>query len=220
MLVAGIDEAGRGCIIGPLVIAGVMMKDEHLSTLVALGVKDSKLLTAKKREAILPEILHLAQKQAILKLLPKEIDRAVESQRRLHKLNRLEAENMARIIAQLQPDIVYVDAADVLEQRFANHIKEACNFKGKIISKHKADRDYPIVSAASIIAKVTRDNTIAELRNEYGDFGTGYLTDSKTTQFLTSWLKTHKEFPECVRKSWKPAKQAKNQQGTEQQKLL
>ena len=219
MLIAGIDEAGRGCAIGPLVIAGILVKQETLPALTQLGVKDSKLLTAKKRETLFPQIIQLTEKHAIIKIPPSQIDKAVQSQRKLHKLNRLEAENMAQIITALRPEKVYVDAADVLEQRFAHHIQEATTFKTCIISEHKADRNYPIVSAASIIAKVTRDKEVAELRETYGDFGTGYLTDQKTTTFLNAWLKTHSEYPECVRKSWKPAKQAKNQQGTTQTKL-
>ncbi len=219
MLVAGVDEAGRGCVIGPLVIAGVAIKHENLLALTALGVKDSKLLSAKKREALVPEILRVCEKHAVLHLTPQEIDRVVESRRRLHKLNRLEAETMAQIVSQLQPEVAYVDAADVLENRFGQHIMEASFFKTRIISEHKADRNYPIVSAASIIAKVNRDNTVAELRKEFGDFGTGYLTDAKTKQFLNEWLKTHNQYPECVRKSWKPAKAAKEMQGKKQLKL-
>ena len=219
MLVAGIDEAGRGCVIGPLVVAGVAVKEENLSALAALGVKDSKLLTAKKREALFPEIVRLAQKHVVLKVSPLEIDRAVESQRKLHKLNRLEAETMAQIVTALEPDVAYVDAADVLEKRFGQHILEASTFKTRIVSEHKADRTYPVVSAASILAKVERDSAVATLRSEFGDFGTGYLTDPKTTQFLTQWLRTHSEYPDCIRKSWKPAKQAKAEQGTTQQKL-
>ena len=220
MLIAGIDEAGRGCVIGPLVVAGVAVKEENLLALAALGVKDSKLLTAKKRENLYPEIIGLADKHAVLKVQPPEIDRVVESQRRLHKLNRLEAETMAQIVTTLEPDLVYVDAADVLEKRFGQHILEASAFKTRIISKHKADRTYPVVSAASILAKVERDSEVADLRGEFGDFGTGYLTDPKTTQFLNEWLKNHEEYPECVRKSWKPAKAAKSMQGTTQQKLV
>jgi len=219
MLIAGIDEAGRGCVIGPLVIAGVLMKQENLPALAQLGVKDSKLLTAKKRETLAPEIIRLSENHAILKLEPSRIDKAVQSQRRLHKLNRLEAETMGHIVTALRPEKVYVDAADVMEQRFARHIQEATAFKTCIISEHKADRNYPIVSAASIIAKVTRDKEVATLREEYGDFGTGYLTDQKTAHFLTEWLKAHSEYPDCVRKSWKPAKKAKNEQGTIQTKL-
>ena len=219
MLVAGIDEAGRGCVIGPLVIAGILIKQENINTLTQLGVKDSKLLTAKKREILVPKIIHLAEKYAVLKLIPQEIDRAVESHRKLHKLNRLEAETMAQIVTMLKPRIAYVDAADVLEKRFASHIQEASLFKTSIIAEHKADKTYPVVSAASIIAKVERDKHVAQLREQYGDFGTGYLTDPKTSVFLTEWLKTHRDYPECVRKSWKPAKIAKNQQGTMQTKL-
>ena len=219
MLVAGIDEAGRGCVIGPLVIAGVLVKEEDLGALAALGVKDSKLLTAKKREELAPQIISLAQKHVVLKVSPLEIDRAVECQRKLHKLNRLEAQIMGQIVTALEPNVAYVDAADVVEQRFGQHILEASTFKTKIISEHKADKTYPVVSAASIIAKVDRDSAVAALRSEFGDFGTGYLTDPKTTQFLTRWLRANKEYPDCVRKSWKPAKQAKAEQGTTQQKL-
>ena len=219
MRVAGIDEAGRGCVVGPLVIAGVLIKEENLQALMQLGVKDSKLLTAKKRDALVPEIIRIAERHIVLKVSPCEIDKAVECKIKNHKLNRLEAKTMAQIVTALEPGIVYVDAADILEDRFGQHIMEASSFKTKIISKHKADKTYPIVSAASIIAKVERDNCIAALRNEYGDFGTGYLSDSKTQIFLVQWLESHNDYPEMVRKSWKPAKKAKSQKGTKQQKL-
>jgi ribonuclease HII len=220
MLVAGIDEAGRGCVIGPLVIAGILIKQENTQSLIALGVKDSKQLTAKKRETLYPEILSLCEKHAIIQVKPAEIDHAVESKRKLYKLNRLEAQTMAQIVTALKPEIAYIDAADVLEQRFGQHVQEASLFKTNIISEHRADQTYPIVSAASIIAKVTRDNEIAMLREQFGDFGTGYLTDQKTQMFLVEWLKNHADYPHCVRQSWKPAKAAKNQRGTTQQKLF
>jgi len=219
VLVAGVDEAGRGCVIGPLVIAGVLIKEERMPILTRLGVKDSKLLSSKKREALAVEIVRLAEKHMVMKLSPVEIDRAVESGRKLHKLNRLEAQTMAMIIEALKPDEAYVDAADVLEERFKHHIQEGLSFKAKIVSKHKADRTYPVVSAASIIAKVERDREIAALTVHYGDFGSGYLTDPKTMRFLKQWLQTHGEYPDCVRKSWKPAKRAKNEKGTVQKKL-
>jgi len=154
-----------------------------------------------------------------VKLLPSEIDRAVESKRKLHKLNRLEAQTMAQIINALKPDEAFVDAADVVEERFKHHIQEGLTVKAKVTSRHKADKIYPVVSAASIVAKVERDREIAALRVAYGDFGSGYLTDQKTMLFLKRWLQTHDEYPSCVRKSWKPAKQAKNEKGTVQKKL-
>ena len=219
MLVAGVDEAGRGCIIGPLVVAGVLVKEENLPVLRQLGVKDSKLLSPKKREALFTEVTRLAEKHHVVKLLPSEIDRAVECKRKLHKLNRLEAQTMTKIINVLKPDEAYVDAADVLEERFKQHIQEGLTVKAKIISRHKADKLYPVVSAASIIAKVERDKEIEALKKVYGDFGSGYLSDKKTLRFLKQWIQTHPEYPSCVRQSWKTAKQVKNEKGTVQQKL-
>jgi ribonuclease HII len=219
MLVAGVDEAGRGCVIGPLVVAGVAIKAENLPLLTELGVKDSKLLSAKKREEMYPEIVKITDNQSIIKVFPYQIDKAVLSSRTLHKLNRLEAQTMAKIIEALKPDEAYVDAADVLEHRFGNHIRECLTIKTKIIAQHKADRTFPVVSAASIIAKVERDKEIANLKVEYGDFGSGYLTDDKTMVFLKRLLVENGDYPDCVRKSWKPARKAKSEHGTLQKKL-
>ena len=127
---------------------------------------------------------------------------------------------MAKIIETLKPDEAYVDAADVLEDRFGYHISECLRYKTKIISQHKADRIFPVVSAASIIAKVERDSEIAKLRLKYGDFGSGYLTDDKTMIFLKRLLDGKGDYPSCVRKSWKPAQKAKSEHGSIQQKLV
>jgi ribonuclease HII len=219
VLVAGVDEAGRGCVIGPLVIAGVLIKDENLDVLRQLGVKDSKLLSPKKREALAIDIAGLAENHYFVKLLPNEIDLAVECRRKLHKLNRLEAQTMSQVINVLKPDEAYVDAADVVEERFKHHIQEGLTVKVRITSRHKADKIYPVVSAASIIAKVERDKEIVALKGVYGDFGSGYLTDKKTMLFLRQWLQKHADYPSCVRQSWKPAKQVKNEMGAVQKKL-
>ncbi len=219
MLVAGVDDAGRGSVIGPLVIAGVLMKEEDLPKLTELGVKDSKLLSPHRREILAAEIKRIAQKYTVIKLSPKEIDKVVQTGRKLHRLNRLEAQTMAKVIETLKPDIAYVDASDVLEERFKQHISECLPFKVEIISEHKADRTYPIVSAASIIAKVERDKEIAELTSKYGDLGCGYPTDPKTISFLQQCLEKLGEYPDFVRKSWKPAKKAKNEKNSLQKKL-
>ncbi len=220
MLVAGVDEAGRGCVVGPLVVAGIAVKTENLQLLTELGVKDSKLLTAKKRENLYPEIIELTEKHHIIKLPPAQIDKVVQSSRILHKLNRLEAQTMAKILEVLRPDEAYVDAADVVAHRFGNHISECLKLKTRIVSEHKADRTYPIVSAASIIAKVERDGEIAKLRAKYGDFGSGYLTDDKTTIFLKRLLDENGNYPSFIRKSWKPAQRVKSEHGSLQQKLI
>ncbi len=220
MLVAGVDEAGRGCVIGPLVIAGVLTSPDKLQLLSNLGVKDSKLLSPQKREQLANEISRIIEKQAIVKVNPVEIDQVVRSARKHHKLNRLEAERMGKIIDALSPDEAYVDAADVLEDRFKHYIQEVVKSKAKIVAKHKADKTYVVVSAASIIAKVERDREIALLKAQHGDFGSGYLADPKSMAFLREWLKTHGDYPEFVRKSWKPAKRTKNELGTQQRTLF
>ena len=209
MLIAGVDDAGRGSTVGPLVIAGVLLAKKNLPRLTRLGVRDSKQLSPSKRERLAEEIKKIALKHHVIKLSPAQIDKVVETGKRLHKLNWLEAQTMARVISALQPDAAYVDAADVLADRFGMDIVENLEFKVQIISEHKADVTYPIVSAASIIAKVERDQAISELRDTYGDFGCGYATDPKTLQFLENLVGELGSYPDFVRKSWKTAKRLK-----------
>lgn len=219
MLVAGVDDAGRGAVIGPLVIAGVLVRDGDLLKLKELGVKDSKLLSPHRREVLSAEIKRIADRFSVVKLSPREIDVVVNSGRKLHKLNYLEAQTMANVIETLRPNKVYVDASDVLEERFKQHILECMSFKVEIISEHKADRNYVVVSAASIIAKVERDSSIAELAKNLGDFGSGYPSDPRTMRFLKKCCEELEEYPDFVRKSWKPAKRVKDQKGSEQTRL-
>lgn len=220
MLVAGVDDAGRGSVIGPLVIAGILIDEKDAPKLGELGVKDSKLLSPNRRKALAVEIKRIAKKHAVVKLSPVEIDKVVEKGRKLHRLNWLEAQAMAKIIELLKPDIAYVDASDVLEERFKQQILEFLAFKVEVVSEHKADRKYTVVSAASIIAKVERDREIAELKTKYGDFGCGYPTDPKTLEFLHHCLETFKEYPDFVRKSWKPAKKVKRETDSCQKRLV
>ncbi len=220
MKVAGVDDAGRGPVIGPLLIAGVLVEEKNLPTLKNLGVKDSKLLSPHRRVQLAEEIKKLALKWHFVKLSPAEIDDVVENGKKLHKLNRLEARAMAEVIASLKPEVAYVDASDVLAERFGEHIQECLPFKVKIVSEHKADKKYVVVSAPSIIAKVERDKAIEELANKYGDMGSGYVTDPKTVAFLKRWVKKHGSYPDFVRKSWKPAKKLMEDSRARQAKLV
>lgn len=220
MQIAGVDDAGRGPIIGPLVIAGVLLDEKDLPKLLDLGVKDSKCLSPRRREELAAEIKKLALKYHVAMLSPAEIDRVVETGKKLHKLNRLEAQTMAKVITILKPDAAYVDASDVVADRFKFHIAENLTFKVQIISEHKADVKYPIVSAASIIAKVERDRVISELQDKYGNMGCGYATDPDTLKFLEKWVRKFGSYPDFVRKSWKPAKRLKTKAETEQTKLV
>ena len=219
MLVSGVDEAGRGSVIGPLVIAGVSLEEKDLPKLVDLGVKDSKLLSPQKRETLAIYIRELALNYHVVSLSPVEIDRVVETGKRLHRLNRFEAQAMARVITILKPEVVYVDASDVLADRFGEHIAENLDFKLKIVSEHKADITYPIVSAASIIAKVERDRAISMLQKKHGNMGCGYPSDSSTIKFLGDWIKKFGSYPDFVRKSWKTSKRVKRESDSRQKKL-
>jgi len=219
MLIAGVDEAGRGPVIGPLVIAGVSIDEKDLPKLVNLGVKDSKLLSPQRREKLVSQIKKVTLNCHTVFLSPPEIDIVVESRRKLHKLNRLEAVAMARLLTILKPDVAYVDASDVLADRFREHIAENLSFKLKIVSEHKADVKYPIVSAASIIAKVERDKVISQLQKKYGNMGCGYPSDSNTIKFLEDWIRKFGSYPDFVRKSWKTAKRVKSEADSRQKKL-
>jgi len=220
MLVAGVDDAGRGSVIGPLVIAGVVLNEENLPKLVKLNVKDSKLLSPHRREILAPEIKRTVQNYSVVKLSPRDIDDVVTNGRKLRKLNWLEAKTMAEIIETLKPDKAYVDASDVLEDRFKNDILDCLPFRIPIVSEHKADRNYPVVSAASIIAKVERDGEIAKLAEVYGDFGSGYPSDPRTMNFLKHCLDGKEEYPDFVRRSWEPAKKTKSDKELPQSKLM
>jgi ribonuclease HII len=195
------------------------MKEEDLPKLVELKVRDSKLLSPQRRERLAIEIKKIAEKYTAIKLSPQEIDTVVLTGKKFHRLNRLEAQTMAKVIDTLKPNIAYVDASDVLEERFKEHILECLSSQVEIISEHKADRNYPIVSAASIIAKTERDKAIAELHEVHGDFGCGYPTDPKTLAFLKQLMEKSEEYPDFVRKSWKPAKRVKTEKNSRQTQL-
>lgn len=220
MLLAGIDDAGRGAVVGPLVIAGVLLDERDLPELTALKVKDSKSLSPRIRRQLAPEIRKIAMKCHIVEFSPAEIDKVVNFGTKLHKLNWLEALGVADVVLNLKPDVAFVDASDVSVERFKEHILERVPFEVEIVSEHKADQNYPIVSAASIIAKVRRDAAVAELVKKYGDLGSGYASDKKTMIFLENWIRRHGSYPDFVRKSWKPAKRLMDNAKFNQMKVI
>jgi len=202
-LVAGVDEAGRGAVLGPLVVAGVLLDRAGLTELGSVGVKDSKLLTPRRREALAEEIERVAEAICVVEIRPVDIDQAVLHGHRLRRLNYIEMEAMARILAELRPDVAYIDACDVNTQRCAATVSSFLQSSTDIVASHHADRDIPAVSAASIIAKVRRDARIEELGSIYGKMGSGYPSDKTTMLFLGKLLQDTGEPPWFVRKSWK-----------------
>lgn len=198
MLICGVDEAGRGSLLGPLVIAGVSLKRSKIKKLSSMGIRDSKKLTPAARERLYKKIIEYADDYYIARINPKTIDRSVKK----HQLNLLEAKYMAKVIAKLKPNISYVDSCDVNPKRFGKEINKMAK-SGKIRSYHHADSRFVIVSAASIVAKVNRDKAIAKLRKVH-DLGSGYPSDKKTINFVSKYISDKKEIPSFVRKSWKP----------------
>ena len=187
-------------------LAGAAFHEDQIELLRDLGVKDSKVLSPTKRVRLAEEIKKLALSWHYVALPANEVDPYVFSRQRLFKLNYLEAKLMAEVIAALIPDEVYVDASDVNEERFADQIAQHLTSRIPITSKHHADATYPVVSAASILAKVQRDSAIVDLRQEYGDFGSGYPSDPKTEEFLITWRREHGCYPDFARQSWKTLK--------------
>jgi ribonuclease HII len=200
--IAGVDEAGRGPVIGPMVVAGVLVREELLRELVATGVKDSKKLSPKKRERLMGEVLRIAECHHIEVVTARQID----ARRRVRNLNDIEATAMAKILDALKPDIAQVGSVDVVPNRFRSMILSEMSLPVEIDSVHHAEDRFPAVAAASIIAKVVRDEMVASLRSEYGDFGSGYPSDMKTRTFIKEWYEREGSLPPIVRMSWKTAK--------------
>jgi len=200
MLVCGVDEAGRGSMIGPLVVAGISIEKSKIDELTSLGVRDSKKLSPSAREYLYKKIIRLVDDYAISKATPKIIDDSVAR----HQLNRLEAVHMARVIKKLGPSVSYVDSCDVNPERFGREITKMSK-TGKIKSYHHADSKFVVVSAASIVAKVTRDRAIEKISELY-QIGSGYPSDSRTVKFVREWFLAQGQMPVFVRKSWAPVK--------------
>jgi ribonuclease HII len=216
--IAGIDEAGRGPMIGPMVICGILVDSDKLHELIEIGAKDSKTLTHKRRLILKEKIEHVTAKIEIRTVSAADIDRL----RKRTTLNEIEVAEFASIAKALNPQEIYLDAADVKAERFGTKIGKLSGIASKgavIVSEHKADSKYPIVSAASIIAKVVRDRTIETFHKKYGDFGSGYPNDPKTVQFVRNLVRNGEKLPPIIRKSWKSVTRIIDEESTDQTKL-
>ncbi len=203
MLVAGLDEAGRGPVIGSLTIGCVILEEENLPLLKEIGVDDSKKISPKKRTLLSKKIKENCVKWDIFEvtsdMLNNHHDKGMS-------LNKIEENYFAELLNKMEPkpDKVYLDAADVKEERFGVSIAKKLTYQPKkIISKHKGDAIFPIVGAASIIAKTERDTIIEDFKKHYGEIGSGYPSDPKTRKFLTSYYEQNMKFPPIVRTFWK-----------------
>ncbi len=199
--ICGIDEAGKGPVIGPLVVCGVKIAEERESELKALGVNDSKLLSPKRREFLFDKILDLVDDHKLVVLGPSDIDAALQDPST--NLLWFEADHIAGIINSLNPDKAFIDCPSNNISAFDDYLRSKLNTDAELVSEHKADKNHPVVAAASIIAKVTRDRAIEELKKKYGNFGSGYPSDPVTRAWLEQ---NYREYPKIIRKSWQTFK--------------
>jgi ribonuclease HII len=218
MKTVGIDEAGRGPIIGPMVMCGVLIEEGQEKELEALGVKDSKLLSPSTRER-LAKIIKENYKHHIVVISPIEID-SVVGNGKSKNLNWLEAEKAAEIVNALKPDKVIIDCPSPNLKAYTQFITERLDHKQnrQVVCEHKADLNYVVVGAGSILAKVARDAEIEKLKAHVGtDFGSGYIADPRTKAFTEKCWNKH---PEVFRHSWAPYKKLVEQALGKQQKLV
>ncbi|MBI2077049.1 MAG: ribonuclease HII [Euryarchaeota archaeon] len=207
-MIGGIDEAGRGPVFGPMVVAGVSGADQAMFQ--ALGVRDSKVVSPEKRTRLAREIEGVARRVESIHIEAADIDQ----RRGGETLNEIEVSAFAVIARKLGVTELFVDAADVVATRFGRDILRHLGPEAgvmRVVAEHKADATYPVVSAASIIAKVQRDREVARmgrpLEKEIGlPVGSGYATDPITIAFLEAYYKQRGTLPTGTRLSWETAR--------------
>jgi len=200
---SGTDEAGRGSIIGPLVIATVTMDGWARRRLKKLGVKDSKKLSPSRRGTLAPLIEEISSDHVVTYISPWNIDRYVRRRRKYTTLNRLEAEIVADHLNLLRPSVAYLDSPYPIPRVYSDMVKGIIgDMHVRIVSQNRAESVHVEVAAASVLAKVRRDGIIEELRKELGDFGSGYPSDQRTRQYVLGLL-SRGDKPSYVRWSWK-----------------
>ncbi len=194
----GIDEAGRGPVIGPLVVTIVCGNSDILAK---LGVKDSKKLTPVARERLYTEIMAHADFVKTEIITATQLNLLMNTE----NLNYIEQSSYVSL-AGISPSgcTVYVDSFDVNPERLGKLIESKTG--REIVSVHKADEIYPVVSAASIISKVIRDREMRAIEKTYGIIGSGYPSDPRTVKFIQESLKNGKDLSEIVRTKWKTYK--------------
>ncbi len=210
-MICGIDEAGRGPVIGPMVVAAIWMEEEDEKKLIDLGIRDSKKVGRQKREK-LADYLKRKFYYEMKVVKPEDID----ALRQAMTMNELEAYIFANLANKRMASVYYIDAASANEKKFEELFKKNLKFDSMIVCEHEADVNYPIVSAASIIAKVERDRQIkgiAKMLQSKLDMplGSGYPSDKRTINFIKAWIKKYNELPPYTRHSWDTIRKIKNE---------
>ncbi|HET6404455.1 MAG TPA: ribonuclease HII [Candidatus Thermoplasmatota archaeon] len=199
-MLAGVDEAGRGPVLGPLVVAAVLVESDR--PLRKLGVKDSKLLTPAKREELAPRIRELAARVELRVVPAEELNARMPGQ----NLNEIEVDAFAELVERLAPKTAVLDACDVNAERFGRNVGARVTHPVVIKAMHEADARHPVVAAASILAKVERDRLMAQISATHGACGSGYSHDVNTQQWLAAYVRQHNKLPSFARREWETAR--------------
>jgi len=199
-MILGIDEAGRGPVIGPLTLCGVWVTDHGQRALSKLGVKDSKAFGSgdrarQERARLASEIRDIAAHLVLTCVDAAEVDRRV----RLGELNLLEQELATAVIEDGPPaDRIVADG----ERLFAPLAQQYPQLR----ARNQADRTSPAVAAASIVAKAERDALFADIaaryEPEFGPLRGGGYINPATEAFLLAYFDRHRDLPPEVRRSW------------------
>ncbi|GAA0298544.1 ribonuclease HII [Halarchaeum salinum] len=189
----GVDEAGKGPVLGSMFAAAVVCDPDELPD----GVGDSKRVSPARRETLDAAIREVAD-VGVAEITVSEIDDPGTD------MNTLTVAAHARALASVDIDGLHgiVDGGDVDAERFGRRVASRLDADVDLVAEHGADETHAIVGAASIVAKVARDNHVAALADEYGDVGSGYPGDTATREFLRAYVREHGSLPGCARESW------------------
>lgn len=196
-MIIGFDEAGRGPVLGPMIVGSVAVED---TAVLPETIQDSKQLTDTQREQLYSELDNSTDIQTdFIVVSPEQIDYS-------ESISQLTLDSMAELGNKNATDgsIVFADACLRDESKVVDQLYELIELEDiSVVAEHNADVSYPIVSAASIVAKHYREQFVEDLQDKFGDIGSGYPSDPTTKEFLETYMKKHSKAPPFARKSWK-----------------
>ncbi len=207
--ILGIDEAGRGPVIGSLFVGGFLIDEKKLGELEKIGVKDSKKLSNEKRESLRKKLDEFGE-TFLIEFTASDID----DLREVMSLNEIELKGFAQIVDDAEPDRVFMDLPEPDGDRFIGKVQDLMNTDIDLdfTAEHGADDTFPVVSAASIVAKSAREKHVEELQRKYGyDFKSGYPHDDPTIKFLKDYLEEKGDLPPETRESWSTAERIRKE---------
>ena len=200
MRLLGLDEAGRGPVLGPLVVGAFLIDAGAEASLWAAGARDSKRLSAARRVAVRAALEELGTWDVRV-VSATDIDTG--------NLNRLEEDAVVDLVHAHAPDIVQLDALGAPRTLPALQARLSARCPGVTtwVIEPKADANHAAVASASIFAKTTRDAAMEALTDAWGALGSGYPSDPKTRAWLTRHAATGDDWPAFVRTRWSTIQQ-------------